>query len=108
MKTMHRQNKKINREKIKQQQKPHRNPRAETYDHSTWEFNRDFQKQTQPWRRKNQWTRREHIWKYPVKEAKIKEWKKPMGYMGHNQIKDMDMTRIPGKEKEKGKKCIFK
>ena len=23
--------------------------------------------------------------------------------MGHNQRKDMDMTRIPGKEKEKGK-----
>lgn len=30
MKTMHRQNKKVNKEKIKQQQKPHRNPRAET------------------------------------------------------------------------------
>ena len=35
MKTMHGQNKKFNKEKIKQQQKPHRNPRAEKYDHST-------------------------------------------------------------------------
>ena len=38
---------------INRQQKPHKNPRAEKYDHSMEEFNGYFQKQTQPWRKKN-------------------------------------------------------
>ena len=67
-----------------------------------------------------QWSRRQGIWNYPVRRAKIKEneeeWRKPTGLTGYNfkttiftKNYNIHIVEIQeGEEKEKGTKSILK
>lgn len=105
---MHEQNKKFYKETdtINRQQKSYKNPRTEKYDHSMEEFNGYLQKQTQPWRKKNRWSRKEGTSNYLVRGTKIKRVKKIYGTYG-TWSKKLYACNGNSRRERKREKCIF-
>lgn len=83
---------------------------AEEYNNWTQEFTRELQRQTVLNRRRNQWTQKQNIWNYIVREQKGKKNKKEWRQDLWDPIKrnNVCITEIPeGEEKEKGAESLF-
>ena len=110
---MYEQNRKFNRKLDTTKKTKTRKPGAPKYNDKSEEFNRELQKQTWTYKRKNQWSKKQNFKNYPEeqnekKKKNLKSEESHCDLWDTNKRNNVYIMRIPqGKKKDKRARSVL-